>query len=324
MRAPAEPLTVATAAEIIRQGGLVAIPTETVYGLAADAANPDAVLAIYEAKGRPRFNPLIVHCADRAMAGRLADFAPLAQRLAEKFWPGPLTLVMPLNQGANLAALVTAGLSTVAVRVPAHPLAHALIEAVGRPVAAPSANPSGRLSPTTAQAVREAFAGKIPVLDGGPSTDGVESTIVAAGTHALVLLRPGAITRAEIEAATGVTIVDPAPGAKVASPGRASIHYAPATPLRLAATSVEPGEALLAFGSRPPGTAGPMLNLSEAGDLREAARNLFAHLAALDRAGATAIAVMPIPDAGLGEAINDRLRRAAGATPVPSSPGLSG
>ncbi len=304
-------LSVERAAEIIRSGGLVAMPTETVYGLAADAGNAEAVLGIYEAKGRPRFNPLIVHCADRAMAGTVGEFTPLSERLAAEFWPGPLTLVLPLVANAPLAALVTAGLSTVGVRVPAHPLAQALIREVGRPLAAPSANPSGRLTATTAEAVREAFGGRIPVLDGGRTESGIESTIVAAGTHALVMLRPGAITRAEIEAAAGVALVDPTANAKISAPGQLRSHYAPNTPLRLNARSVRPGEALLAFGPRPLASDGPALNLSVTGNLHEAARNLFSHLGELDKAGATTIAVMPVPFNGLGEAINDRLKRAA-------------
>jgi L-threonylcarbamoyladenylate synthase len=199
----------------------------------------------------------------------------------------------------------------VAVRVPAHPLAQALIRAVGRPLAAPSANPSGKLTPTSAAAVREAFGDKVPVLDGGQTESGIESTIVAAGTHALVMLRPGAVTRAEIESVTGAALVDPTANAKISAPGQLRSHYAPNTPLRLNASAARPGEALLAFGPLPSTTDGPVLNLSESGNLREAARNLFAHLGTLDKTGSDAIAVMPIPSNGLGEAINDRLKRAA-------------
>jgi L-threonylcarbamoyladenylate synthase len=311
MTGTVDKLSIDQAAEIIRSGGLVAMPTETVYGLAADAGNAEAVLGIYEAKGRPRFNPLIVHCADREMAGTVGEFSPLSEKLAAEFWPGPLTLVLPLVANAPLAALVTAGLATVAVRVPAHPLAQALIRAVGRPLAAPSANPSGKLTPTSAAAVREAFGGKVPVLDGGQTESGIESTIVAAGTHALVMLRPGAVTRAEIEAVTGAALVDPTANAKISAPGQLRSHYAPNTPLRLNASAARPGEALLAFGPLPSTTDGPVLNLSESGNLREAARNLFAHLGTLDKTGSDAIAVMPIPSNGLGEAINDRLKRAA-------------
>lgn len=304
-------LSVADAAELLRGGALVAIPTETVYGLAADATNPDAVLKIFEAKSRPRFNPLIVHCSGPQMAETIVEFSPLAGELAQKFWPGPLTLVLPRRPGAALADLVTAGLLTVAVRVPSHPMANEVIERVGRPLAAPSANPSGRLSPTTAEAVREAFAGEVPVLDGGPCTEGLESTIVAVGEGAPVLLRPGVVSRQEIAAAAGRDVVDHA-GGGIAAPGMLARHYAPATPLRLHAKEAGPGEALLAFGPDAPATDGPARNLSPAGDLGEAARNLFACLRALDAAGADAIAVMEIPEDGLGEAINDRLRRAAG------------
>jgi len=304
-------LSVADAAELLRGGVLVAIPTETVYGLAADATNPDAVLRIFEAKSRPRFNPLIVHCPGREMAETIAEFPPLAGKLAETFWPGPLTLVLPRRPGARLADLVSAGLLTVAVRVPRHEMARQVIEEVGRPLAAPSANPSGRLSPTTAEAVREAFAGAVPVLDGGPCTEGLESTIVAVGDGAPVLLRPGAVPRDAIAQAAGMEVADHA-GAGIAAPGMLATHYAPITPLRLHASDVRQGEALLAFGPGAPATDGPMRNLSPAADLGEAARNLFAYLGELDAAGADAIVVMDIPEQGLGEAINDRLRRAAG------------
>jgi len=308
---PAEPMTVETAAAILGAGGVVAIPTETVYGLAADAANPDAVLAVFQAKGRPRFNPLIAHCDSLAMAATLAEFPPLAQRLAANFWPGSLTLVLPGRAGAPIADLVTAGLPTVAIRVPAHPLARAVIAALGRPLAAPSANRSGEISPTSAAAVRDALGGAVPVLDGGRCAAGLESTIVAIRGDTLTLLRPGAVPRADIEAVAGVPVADPAPDGGVSAPGMLARHYAPKTPLRLGATGVLPGEALLAFGPDVPAAPGPVRNLSPAGDLREAARNLFADLSALDAAGATAIAVMPIPKTGLGEAINDRLKRAA-------------
>lgn len=303
-------LSLKAAAELLKGGALVAIPTETVYGLAADATNPAAVVRIFEAKSRPRFNPLIVHCAGRQMAESLAEFPPLAVRLAERFWPGPLTLVLPTRPGAALADLVTAGLLTVALRVPRHEMALAVIAEVGRPLAAPSANPSGRLSPTSANAVREAFAGAVPVLDGGPCAEGIESTIVAVGEGAPVLLRPGAVPRDEIVAAAGTDLADPA-GAAIAAPGMLATHYAPVTKLRLHARDVSPGEALLAFGPDAPTTEGPTRNLSPTGDLREAARNLFACLRELDATGAETIAVMEIPEEGLGEAINDRLRRAA-------------
>ena len=285
---------------------MVAFPTETVYGLGADAGNADAVLKIYETKGRPRFNPLIVHCADLAMAETLAGFSPLARELA-RFWPGPLTLVLPKRAGARLSDLATAGLDTVGIRIPDHPLALALIRAAGVPLAGPSANPSGRLSPTTAEQVRRAFGGRVPVLDGGPCTSGVESTILAVDGDTVTQLRAGALPRGEIEAALGHPVIMAAAGGAIAAPGMLASHYAPSAALRLDAAAPEPGEAYLAFGPAP---AGATANLSPSGDLREAARNLFAMLHELD-ATATRIAVAPIPETGLGEAINDRLRRAA-------------
>lgn len=300
-------------AGLLKAGRLVAFPTETVYGLAADATNSEAVLGIYETKGRPRFNPLIVHCADQQMAETLAEFSPLARRLAQ-FWPGPLTLVLPRKSGANLSDLVTAGLDTVAVRVPAHPLALALIRAAGTPLAGPSANPSGKLSPTTAEQVIKGFQGLVPVLDGGPCTSGVESTIVAVEGGTATQLRAGALPRREIEAAIGQPVAIAAQNAAIAAPGMLASHYAPNAKLRLGATAPRPGEAYLAFGPAPANPLGPLRNLSPAGDLREAARNLFSMLHELD-ALAEAIAVAPIPHAGLGEAINDRLRRAAAPRP---------
>jgi L-threonylcarbamoyladenylate synthase len=300
---------IAPFAAILRGGGLVAFPTETVYGLGADAGNVDAVLAIYETKGRPRFNPLIVHCADRAMAGAVAEFSPLADALANRFWPGPLTLVLPKRAGAAIADIATAGLDTVALRVPDHPLALALIRAVDRPLAAPSANPSGRLSPTSAAQVEAAFAGRVPVLDGGPSARGLESTIVAVVGETVTQLRAGALARAEIEAALGRPVALSRPGAAVAAPGMLASHYAPRAALRLDAAAPGPGEGFLAFGQAP-AASGPLLNLSPAGDLREAARNLFSMLHQLD-GEVSRIAVAAIPETGLGEAINDRLRRAA-------------
>jgi L-threonylcarbamoyladenylate synthase len=303
------PITVEDAAALLRAGRLCAFPTETVYGLGADATNADAVLAIYETKGRPRFNPLIVHCADLAMAERFASFSPLARRLAETFWPGPLSLVLPLRSGHGLSDIVTAGLETVALRVPDHPLALDLLRATDRPLAAPSANPSGKLSPTTAEQVRKGFAGRVPVLDGGPCKRGVESTIVAVDGERLIQLRAGALAREDIEQRLGVTVERAMEGAAISAPGMLLSHYAPNAHMRLD-TEPRPGEAWLAFG--PAGTfAGPTRNLSKAGDLHEAARNLFSMLHELDAAGATTIAVAPIPETGLGEAINDRLRRAA-------------
>ena len=300
-------------AGLLKAGKLVAFPTETVYGLGADATNSDAVLSIYETKGRPRFNPLIVHCADLAMAETLVEFSPLAYRLA-RFWPGPLTLVLPKRFDAALSDLVTAGLDTVGVRVPAHPLALELIRAAGTPLAGPSANPSGKLSPTTAEQVRAGFHGSVPVLDGGPCTAGVESTIIAVDGTTATQLRAGALPRSDIEAAIGQTIAVAAENSAVAAPGMLASHYAPDARLRLDAAAPRPGEAYLAFGLEPPGAPGPLRNLSPAGDLREAARNLFAMLHELD-AKAEVIAVAPIPHAGLGEAINDRLKRAAAPRP---------
>ncbi|QYO77450.1 L-threonylcarbamoyladenylate synthase [Devosia salina] len=297
------------AAALLRAGQLCAFPTETVYGLGADATDPDAVLSIYETKGRPRFNPLIVHCADLAMAERLANFSPLARRLAEAFWPGPLSLVLPLRPGHGLADVATAGLDTVALRVPDHPVALALLRAADRPLAAPSANPSGKLSPTTAEQVRKGFGGAVPVLDGGPCKSGVESTILAIDGDRIVQLRAGALARSEIETRLGLPVEQAAEGAAISAPGMLLSHYAPNANMRLN-TAPMPGEAYLAFGAPAPHNS-LVRNLSETGDLHEAARNLFSMLHELDATGAPMIAVAPIPETGLGEAINDRLRRAA-------------
>ena len=304
----ADPANVEDAAALLRAGRLCAFPTETVYGLGADATNADAVLSIYETKKRPRINPLIIHCADLAMAERLAVFSPLARRVAA-LWPGSLSLVLPARPGNGLADVATAGLDSVAIRIPDHPLALALIAAVGRPLAAPSANPSGRLSPTTAAQVRKGFGGKVPVLDGGPCRAGVESTILRIEGDRVVQLRAGAVSREEIERHLGMKVHVAEKGAAVAAPGMLASHYAPNAQMRLDA---EPraGEAFLAFGPAPD-FGGPMRNLSESGDLREAARNLFSMLHELDASGAGTIAVAPIPQTGLGEAINDRLARAA-------------
>lgn len=297
---------IAALAARLREGGLVSFPTETVYGLGADATNSEAVIAIYETKGRPRFNPLIIHCADLAMAETLVAFTPVARRLAEAFWPGPLTLVLPRRAGGGLSDLVTAGLDTVGVRVPDHPLALALIRAVGRPLAGPSANPSGRLSPTSAEQVRSGFGGRVAVLDGGPCKSGVESTILGVTGDAVTQLRAGALARGDIESLLGHPIAVAAAHAGIAAPGMMASHYAPDALMRLDADMPRAGEAFLGFGA-----TGGDLNLSPSGDLREAARNLFAMLHALDRTGAPRIAVAPIPHTGLGEAINDRLERAA-------------
>ncbi len=308
MTAP-DPKAIHDAAALLRAGQPVAFPTETVYGLGADATNPDAVLAIYETKGRPRFNPLIVHCADLAVAETLATFSPLARRLAESFWPGPLSLVLPLRPGHGLADIATAGLDTVALRVPDHAVALDLLRATGRPLAAPSANPSGKLSPTTADQVRRGFGGIVPVLDGGPCRSGVESTIVTIAGDRIIQLRAGALSREEIEARLGIAVEQVAENAEISAPGMLLSHYAPNAHMRLD-TAPRPGEAFLAFGAIP-AFDGPMRNLSESADLHEAARNLFSMLHELDALGATTIAVSPIPETGLGEAINDRLRRAA-------------
>jgi L-threonylcarbamoyladenylate synthase len=291
----------------LRAGGLVILPTETVYGLAADASNPLSVAAVYAAKGRPSFNPLIAHVADLAAARRIAVLDERAERLARAFWPGPLTIVAPIANAAAVCDLARAGLDTVAVRVPGHPLARALLEAFGGPVVAPSANRSGRPSPTTfADAVEETGPSAAEALDGGPCAVGLESTVVAVLPDAPArLLRPGAVTRAQIEALIGP--LAEADGDAKRSPGRLALHYAPDAPVRINVTRPEPGEAFLAFGPDD-----SPFNLSPSGDLVEAAANLFALLRAADRTRPTAIAVAPIPAEGLGEAINDRLKRAAG------------
>jgi L-threonylcarbamoyladenylate synthase len=314
-RMHANAAAIAEAARILAAGGLVAFPTETVYGLGTDATNGEAVARLYAAKGRPTFNPLIVHVADRAAAQRLGKFNAAASALAAAFWPGPLTLVLPKTDECPVAELATAGLDTIAARAPDHPVARALIEAASRPLVAPSANRSGHVSPTMAAHVAADLGGRIDlILDGGPTPVGVESTIVACTSGHPVLLRPGGVPRAAIEEVLGGPLGEPASADAPQAPGMLASHYAPATRLRLDADKVEPHEALLAFGpSLPPGAAQAVatLNLSSAGDLVEAAANLFAHLRALDRAGARAIATMPVPREGLGEAINDRLARAA-------------
>lgn len=281
------------------------LPTETVYGLGADASDPVAVAAIFEAKGRPRFNPLISHVADLAGAEKIARFDHRARRLAAAFWPGPLTLVLPIAPGTVVSDLARAGLDTVAVRVPAHPLAHALLARFGGPVVAPSANRSGRPSPTNfADAMEETGVSAAAGLDGGPCEVGLESTVVALLDEAR-LLRPGAVTREQIEALIGP--LAEAEGDAKRSPGRLARHYSPKAPVRLNAEAPLAGEAYLAFG---PGEH--RWNLSPSGDLRQAAARLFAYLREADRTDPAAIAVAPIPGEGLGEAINDRLKRAAG------------
>jgi len=292
----------------LRAGQLVILPTETVYGLAADAADARAVARVYAAKGRPSFNPLIAHVAGLAAARAIARFDDRAERLAQAFWPGPLTLVLPIADPAAVCDLARAGLDTVAVRAPAHPTAQALLAGFGGPVVAPSANRSGRPSPTTfADAVEETGAAAAAALDGGPCAVGLESTVVSLLDQPR-LLRPGAVTRAEIEAVIG-PLAEAQDDAR-RSPGRLARHYAPSAPMRLEAAKPHPGEAFLAFGPAPAGER--VWSLSPSGDLTEAAANLFAHLRAADRSAPTAIAVAPIPHQGLGEAINDRLRRAAG------------
>lgn len=313
----AGPSAVAEAARCLGAGGLVAFPTETVYGLGAAATSGEAVARLYLAKGRPAFNPLIAHVPDLAAAREIARFSPLADQLAAAFWPGPLTLVLPRAAGCTVAELATAGLDTIAVRVPAHPVALDILRALGRPVVAPSANMSGHVSPTTADHVLADLNGRIDlIVDGGPTSVGVESTIVACLGQPM-LLRTGGVTRAAIEAVLGQPLGEPdhaSDDEQPLAPGMLTSHYAPRARVRLQATAVDPGEALLAFGDIAiPGVdkAACMMNLSASGDLVEAAANLFRCLRELDATGAKRIAVMPIPDEGLGEAINDRLRRAA-------------
>jgi L-threonylcarbamoyladenylate synthase len=312
---------IAEAARCLAGGGLVALPTETVYGLGADARNGAAIARLYAAKGRPAFNPLIAHVADAAAARQLGRFDAAAERLAAAFWPGPLTLVLPKLERCPVADLATAGLDSIAVRVPAHPVAQAILRDFGGPVVAPSANRSGHVSPTTAGHVREDLNGRIDlIVDAGATPVGLESTIIAF-IAAPTLLRPGGVPREAIERVLQVPLEAPLADAPSRgedaprAPGMLASHYAPRTPLRLDADRVAPGEALLAFGpalAQGASAAVKVLNLSAQGDPIEAAANLFSQLRALDSSGASTIAVMPIPLAGLGEAINDRLRRAAG------------
>lgn len=316
---PADRGAVAAAARILGAGGLVAFPTETVYGLGADATDGAAVARLYAAKGRPRFNPLIAHVADMEAARRLARFDAAAERLAQAFWPGPLTLVLPRAENCPVSQLATAGLDTLAVRMPSHEVARDILEAFGKPIVAPSANRSGHVSPTTAQHVLDDLTGRVDlILDAGPTNVGLESTIVSC-VDSPTLLRLGGISRDAIEKVLGHPLASApdaaAPDGAPLAPGMLTSHYAPHTPLRLDATHANPGEALLAFGPAAPKGAATSLNLSPSGDLIEAAAHLFSHLRALDAAGASAIAVMPIPSEGLGEAINDRLQRAAAPRP---------
>jgi len=315
--AKADAAAIGEAARILDGGGLVAFPTETVYGLGADATNGKAVARLYKAKGRPAFNPLIAHVRDTEAAQALARFDADAATLAKAFWPGPLTLVLPKAPGCPVASLATAGLDSVAVRVPRHPVAQDILRAFGRPIVAPSANRSGHVSPTAAAHVRADLNGRVDlIVDGGATQVGIESTIVAC-LGVAILLRPGGVPREAIERVLRRPLADaPASAANDAplAPGMLASHYAPRTPIRLDAQSVQAGEALLTFGpARPNGAdaAKITLNLSARGDVIEAAVNLFSHLRSLDGVGASCIAVMPIPRNGLGEAINDRLQRAA-------------
>ena len=295
------------AALLIRAGEPIAVPTETVYGLAADATDSHAVAAIYNAKGRPSFNPLIVHVADREMAEKLAEFSPVANRLAERFWPGALTMVLPVRATSGLSPLVMAGLPTVALRLPAHPAMRALIRASERPLAAPSANRSGSISPTRAEHVLASLNGKIRlILDEGPTSEGLESTIAAPEADCIRLLRPGPITAAMLEEATGLPVVTGSAPDRIEAPGQLESHYAPSKPVRLNVLQADRDEYLIGFGLMPCN-----MNLSPEADIREAAANLFAALHMADASTATRIAVAPIPDEGIGAAINDRLRRAA-------------
>ncbi len=303
---PANTASIEHAAMLIANGHPVAVPTETVYGLAGDARSGEAVAAIYAAKGRPSFNPLIAHVRGFAMAEEIAIFSPLARKLAIAFWPGPLTMVLPKAPNAPIASLMTAGLPTIAVRAPSHAVIRALINAVGRPLAAPSANASGAISATRADHVARSLDGRIElVLDGGATEIGIESTIVAVEEDRLRLLRPGSVTAEMLRDAAGIEVETAATGA-IEAPGQMASHYAPSKPVRLDAIEARPGEVLIGFGPIE-GDA----SLSPSGNLNEAAARLFDLLHAADAGNAAVIAVAPIPDEGLGLAINDRLRRAA-------------
>lgn len=305
-----DPAGLAKAAAFLAEGSLVAFPTETVYGLGGDARNDMAVARIFEAKGRPRFNPLIVHVPSIEAAQNYVQWNDEADRLASAFWPGPLTLVLPLKANSGLSSLVTSDLPTLAIRVPEHPVARQLLEAFGGPVAAPSANPSGRISPTEASHVASGLSGRIAaILDGGACGVGLESTILGL-TNSPTLLRPGGLPQEAIEAALGAPVSRHQSGDPLTAPGQMSSHYAPGARLRLEATNLRDGEMLLGFGP-----VEATLNLSYAGDLTEAAANLFRHLHEMDALNPGTIAVSPIPNHGLGRAINDRLKRAAAPRP---------
>ena len=303
---PFDDAAIADAANRIIAGECVAVPTETVYGLAADATNGEAVARIYAAKGRPSFNPLIVHVATLEGAKQIAEFNAAAERLAKAFWPGPVTLVLPVRQECGIASLVTAGLDTIAIRIPAHPAMQALLKASGRPLAAPSANASGRISPSCADHVRTSLKGKIGlIIDAGPTTHGLESTIIVATGPAIHVLRPGPVSEEQVEAITGIS-VSPRETAKINAPGQLASHYAPSKPLRLDAVTATDDEWLIGFGE----IAGDA-TLSPTGDLVEAAAQLFARLHEAEASGKLRIAVAPLPTSGIGMAIADRLARAA-------------
>jgi L-threonylcarbamoyladenylate synthase len=303
---PADDAAITAAMELLRSGQIVAIPTETVYGLAADASNADAVAKIYAAKGRPDFNPLIVHVADQSAAENLADFSPMAHKLAQAFWPGRHTLVLPLRTDADIAGAVTAGLPTIALRCSAHPVMQALLKKTGLNIAAPSANKSGGISPTRAEHVLAGLGGAVPmILDGGPCSAGLESTIVAVRDNGWQILRPGPVTSADIERVLGTSPLA-ASGDNVEAPGQLASHYAPSKAVRLNAIQPAPGEWHIGFGA----IAGND-NLSASGDLALAAANLFDALHRADASAALSISVAPIPHEGIGVAINDRLQRAS-------------
>lgn len=305
---PANDAAIALAGDMLRHGQLVAFPTETVYGLGADATDDRAVAAIYAAKGRPSFNPLIVHVADLADCAGLVQMDQRARDVAARFWPGPLTLVLPRAAHSPVSLLASAGLDTIAIRLPGHPVARAVIAAAGRPIAAPSANRSGAVSPTLAEHVAQSLGGRVGlIVDGGPCRVGVESTVLDLSTARPTLLRPGGITAEQLQEVLGEAPVCPHQDPEAPkSPGMLASHYAPGLPVRLNAVTAAAGEAMLGFGAMD-----CTLNLSAAGDLEEAAANLFAFLRRLDDPRFAAIAVAPIPEHGLGAAINDRLRRAA-------------
>lgn len=313
--------TIAHLAQVLAQGDVVAMPTETVYGLAGDATNPAAIAKIYAAKKRPPRNPLIVHYASIDAAKHDVIFTPMAEQLAKAFWPGPLTLVLPQTEDCAICDLATSGLPTLAVRVPAHPIAQTLLHALNRPLAAPSANRSGQLSPVSALQVQASLGDTIRwIIDGGACDKGIESTIIDLSTDTPLILRPGSITPTMLQAVIGdVALWQQTDNDVVKAPGMLYRHYAPHCPLRLSTDNPMPGEALLAFGnSKIPEGFTHILNLSPSGDLQEAAHHLFDYLYQCERLGATRIAVMPIPSEGVGIAINERLHKAAEKQPPPT------